>query len=218
MGHKVPFCWLPITTSTNSDTKTLWHHIRPQTPWIIAAGAQTQGRGTQGRVWASPPAGCGVYVTVLLPATLLAADLTPHVTVLAGAIVCNWLAEKVNTLPAGFGIKPVNDVMVGYRKLGGILTESVMTTQGQLDCLIVGVGLNRHTPLLLPPQYPDRAIALDALWLDVTWPDAPTMSQQLGQQLIAELTQGSSTLLTDYHAWVARCQPTLMDTYSRSNK
>lgn len=107
---------------------------------VLIANKQTAGYGRQQRVFFSP--GGGVYLSLLLrpnysPAELLA--LTPTVAV---AVV-----DTVQTLTGrSASIKWVNDVYLDDRKVCGILTETAWRADGQIDYVVIGIGVN-----VLPP-------------------------------------------------------------------
>src|SRR5690348_5353678 len=89
---------------------------------VVIADAQTAGRGRRGRIWFSPP-GAGLYVSVLLsPARAVRAPerAAALLTLTAGLA----LAEAVECATGlGPAIKWPNDLLVGRRKLAGILAE-----------------------------------------------------------------------------------------------
>ena len=61
-------------------------------------------------------------------------------TLAAGVGVCEALKRQVPDLD--IWLKWPNDVYVGTRKLGGILTEAVTGSDGTLEAVVAGVGLN----------------------------------------------------------------------------
>jgi biotin-(acetyl-CoA carboxylase) ligase len=203
MNHVTELTWVETTDSTNMLAKAYWHQYAPRVPMLFAAGQQTQGRGTQGRVWASPP-GCGLYLTILWPEVhpvAAEAASTVLLTQAVGTWVCEWVQQQGWQAP-GFGLKPVNDVMVGRKKLGGILVERVL--QGHTShCVFIGVGLNVITPYPLPTDYPERAIALDML---PTKPEPPfvirLLAQSLGNAVIHHLKQPEPIAGHSFSAWV----------------
>jgi BirA family biotin operon repressor/biotin-[acetyl-CoA-carboxylase] ligase len=106
-------------------------------PAVVVAREQTAGRGTNGRTWVSPR-DAGLYMSVVDDLACEAA-VSLQALVLAGAFAAvEWLRD-------GFGIdvcvKPLNDLMSGGRKLGGVLTEAHFESQ-QLRCVMSGVGIN----------------------------------------------------------------------------
>lgn len=101
---------------------------------VVIADYQTGGRGRLGRTFQSPR-GKGLYLTVLLRPDLPPDRLLP-VTALAGAAVCDAVEKVCGLRP---GIKWPNDLVLGKKKLCGILTE--MTLENGV-CLVLGIGLN----------------------------------------------------------------------------
>jgi BirA family biotin operon repressor/biotin-[acetyl-CoA-carboxylase] ligase len=111
---------------------------------VVLADAQSGGRGRAGRAWASPP-GSGVWLTAIVrprdPAAL---------EVLALRVGLE-LAEALAPLAAGpVGVKWPNDLLVGGRKLAGILVEA-RWRDGRAEWAAVGVGVNVRPP----PDFPD---------------------------------------------------------------
>ena len=110
---------------------------------MIAADAQTAGRGRLGRSWHSPP-GDNLYVSLLLRPTRAPAEIPP-LTLLAGAAV----ADAVARAGRGPRLKWPNDVQLvdraptarRRRKLAGILTE-MATAGATVEHVVVGIGIN----------------------------------------------------------------------------
>ena len=108
---------------------------------LILTGQQNAGRGRLGRRFESP-AGKGVYCSLLLRPSLSAADAQ---TVTVGAAVA--VARVVKALCGlELSIKWVNDLYYQGKKVCGILTEAGADIEsGQLEWLVVGIGLNLTT-------------------------------------------------------------------------
>ena len=84
-------------------------------------------------------AGMGVYLSVILRPNCKAEHLM-HLTCCAGVAMCDAVEKVAGIRP---GIKWINDLVLGKRKLGGILTElSVNPKTGLVDYAIVGIGIN----------------------------------------------------------------------------
>jgi BirA family biotin operon repressor/biotin-[acetyl-CoA-carboxylase] ligase len=100
---------------------------------MIIAGEQFAGVGRHARTWSSP-AGKGIYATILLTRPL---DELPMAPLAMATFVASYLRDV-------FGIdariKWPNDVLVGGRKIAGILIEA--RTQDDLAFLLIGVGIN----------------------------------------------------------------------------
>jgi BirA family biotin operon repressor/biotin-[acetyl-CoA-carboxylase] ligase len=126
---------------------------------VIAADAQTAGRGRLGRSWHSP-AGESLYFSILLRPTRPANEIPP-LTLVAGAAV----ADAVAPLGVAPRLKWPNDLqLVGRdgarRKLCGILTE-MATTGARVEHVVVGIGINVNG-IDFPPELADRATSLRA--------------------------------------------------------
>jgi BirA family biotin operon repressor/biotin-[acetyl-CoA-carboxylase] ligase len=119
---------------------------------VIAANAQSSGRGRLGRSWESPP-GAGLYVSVILrpPRHVL-----PLVTIAAGVAVAEGIEAASGLSP---GVKWPNDVYVGSRKLAGILAEAGSSAAG--EHVVVGFGVNLRTAAF-PPDVAARATAIES--------------------------------------------------------
>ena len=117
---------------------------------VVTADCQTAGRGRMGRRFQSPP-GLGLYLSVLWR-TGLCTETLSVVTPLAAVAVCRAI-EGVCGLRCG--IKWPNDLLLGGRKVCGILTESAFRPDGTPDWVIVGIGINvSQTLMTSPPTWP----------------------------------------------------------------
>lgn len=103
---------------------------------IVVAETQTKGRGRMGRFWSSPKYK-GIYFSLLIRPRILP-NATPVLTLLAAVSVCEAVKE-VTGLEAK--IKWPNDIMLGNRKLGGILTELNAETD-TTHFVVIGIGIN----------------------------------------------------------------------------
>ena len=103
---------------------------------VAVAEEQTEGRGRLGRTWEAP-AGTSLLVSVvLLPA--VAASRLPELSLVAGGAVAEAILEVTGIEPA---IKFPNDVLIGGRKVAGILAES---SEGRV---VLGIGVNANQTL-----------------------------------------------------------------------
>jgi BirA family biotin operon repressor/biotin-[acetyl-CoA-carboxylase] ligase len=125
---------LETATSTNAvATERARAGARDGT--VVVAEHQTAGRGRLDRTWQTPPRASLIFSLVLRP-TVPAADW-PWLPLLTGHTVAKALRASGY---AAAGVKWPNDVLVGDRKVAGILVERVETPPG--PAAIVGVGLN----------------------------------------------------------------------------
>jgi BirA family biotin operon repressor/biotin-[acetyl-CoA-carboxylase] ligase len=98
---------------------------------IAVTEEQTEGRGRLGRRWEAA-AGSSVLVSVLLVPPVEPPRL-PELSLVAGGAVAQAIAEITGIEPA---IKFPNDLLIGMRKVAGILAES---SDGRV---VLGIGVN----------------------------------------------------------------------------
>lgn len=128
------------TDSTNERAKEF---RRPDA--IVFANRQSKGKGRHGRVWLSERG--GLYFSLILSPKLDYSEL-PKLTLIAGLSV----AESIE----GSEIKWPNDVLIGNKKVCGILSEVL----GEIENLfvVIGIGINVSNPV------PENAISLSQLY------------------------------------------------------
>ena len=97
---------------------------------VAATDHQTAGRGRSGRSWADEP-GASLLVSVLLRPP--AAAVTPQLSLVAGLAAAEAV-ESATGLPAA--LKWPNDVVLGGRKVAGVLLEA------SADEVACGIGVN----------------------------------------------------------------------------
>ncbi len=104
---------------------------------VFVAEYQTQGRGQWGREWLSAR-GKNLLFSVLLRTNLKAIKAT-GVTQVACRSVAQVLKKHCGLEPT---FKRPNDVLVGGRKVCGVLVEAKGRSNGDLESLVIGIGLN----------------------------------------------------------------------------
>jgi len=120
--------------STNNHAKQL--ESLPPGITVIIAQTQTAGRGRLARTWDSAP-GLGLWATIVFETDAPREHMSTLTFVAANAVTS--LLRKTHRVPAE--IKWPNDVLVGGKKICGILTES-MSAQTALTRFVIGIGLN----------------------------------------------------------------------------
>ncbi len=127
---------------------------------VVIADAQTAGRGRRGRVWFSPPS-AGLYVSVILApgrARVSPERATALLTLSAGVALSEAVERVTGLVPA---IKWPNDLLVGRRKLAGILAEGVaLTGSVGLQAVVLGYGIN-VMPAAYPPELASVVTSLE---------------------------------------------------------
>ena len=121
---------------------------------MVTAEEQTAGRGRLGRSWASHHD--GLWFSLILRPNQALADLGPLTIVAAVALRRAILAET--------GVKPAikwpNDLVLGGRKLAGILAEA-SGELGRAELVVLGLGLNvNQSAADFPPELRERATSL----------------------------------------------------------
>lgn len=146
--------WFPETSSTMEEAKNRFSRKSPSLqgkestdpasePFYTIAETQTAGRGRFHRKWESLKG--GIYLTVTLfrrvPLTIVG-----RYPLLAGVVWVETLQELFPALSRGTTTHPLtlkwpNDILMGNRKLGGILLD--MEVEGDTATRIdLGIGLN----------------------------------------------------------------------------
>ncbi|MFZ1315863.1 biotin--[acetyl-CoA-carboxylase] ligase [Methanothrix sp.] len=114
---------------------------------VILAESQTGGRGRLSRSWESPPG--GIWMSLILEPDIplaLAYQINMAVCLAACRAISSLLGLKA-------GIKWPNDILIGGRKVGGILME-IQANGERLEYAVVGVGINANIdPSLFPGEW-----------------------------------------------------------------
>jgi BirA family biotin operon repressor/biotin-[acetyl-CoA-carboxylase] ligase len=130
--------WYPTVPSTMDVAEEAVQAGAPE-GLVIVADEQTQGRGRRGRPWSSPP-GAGLYLTFVLrpPVENQGGPMLSLITLATGVAARQAIARATGWAPE---LKWPNDLMVGRRKLAGILAEGLGL--GRVDqAVLVGLGVN----------------------------------------------------------------------------
>lgn len=135
-------------SSTNIEARQQASEGAPEGT-VVAAEAQTAGRGRRGKAFFSP-ASTGIYVSVVLRPSLQVHRI--QYLTCAAAVATSQAIEAVTKKHAH--IKWVNDIFCDGRKVAGILTEGAVDMEsGYFDYAVLGIGVN-----VLPPEtgFPDE--------------------------------------------------------------
>lgn len=185
--------YYPCVDSTNTRAKAMAAAGAPHGT-VLVADCQTAGRGRLGRSFLSP-AGSGIYLSVILRPGCRP-DRLMHLTCAVAVAMCDAVEKAVGLRP---GIKWINDLVIGTRKVAGILTELSVDTAGSVGYAVVGIGINcaqRQTDF--PPELREIATSL------AQETDHPIDRPRLAAAMIEALWQMDRTLLTGRAAAMAR--------------
>jgi len=126
--------------STNAEALALARAGERGPLWITAA-AQTAGRGRRGSAWVSKPG--NLYATVLLTDPSPPAQ-APQLSFVAALALHDAVAQCAPALGPALKVKWPNDLLLGLKKLAGILIEGENTPA---LTVVIGIGVNcAHHP------------------------------------------------------------------------
>jgi len=150
---------VPIVDSTNGSAFEAAAAGAPDGT-VIVADAQRAGRGRLGRHWNSP-AGCNLYLSILLRGPFLQAVVT-GLPFLAAVSARDAVWDVVGEAPGLIvHIKWPNDLIINDRKVGGILVEARSASVETLVA-VVGIGLNVNwPPSAMPVELKGTATSLE---------------------------------------------------------
>lgn len=183
---------LDTVDSTNTLCKTLAAQGAPEGT-VIIADRQTAGRGRMGRTFYSPQ-GVGIYFSVILRPQAAPGELM-HLTCAFAAAMCGAVEQACGLRP---GIKWTNDLILGDRKLAGILTElAIEAESGRIQHAVLGIGVNCcQKPEDFPEDVRDMACSL-AMSLG-----KPADRNRLAAEMVRSAWELSEGLLTDKVRWM----------------
>lgn len=124
-----------VVGSTN-DEALAWTEKGASDLSLIVADEQTKGRGRMDRKWLTPPGSALAMSLILLPTDIERANPARMTGLLALSLTETLL--KLGLRPQ---IKWPNDVLLGGRKVAGILVESTWTGD-ELNAIVLGMGVN----------------------------------------------------------------------------
>jgi BirA family biotin operon repressor/biotin-[acetyl-CoA-carboxylase] ligase len=163
----------------------------------ILAQFQTAGRGRKGREWVAPTGNLNFSALLRPEAETLAAGAW---SLLAGVAVYETVACYHPT--AGLMLKWPNDVMLDGGKLGGVLIDSALRADGQVDWVVIGVGVN----LAVAPAVPGRRTACLADYVDNG--GTPVGAEAFATRLLQEIDRWRGVGFDAVReAWLARAHP-----------
>lgn len=150
---KVIHCYAALD-STNSTAMLLAREGAPHGT-VILADTQHAGRGRHGRSWHSP-SGRHIYCSVILRLDSRHSASLTLIPLLAALAVAEGIEDATSICVV---LKWPNDVLVGERKLAGILCESFVGLPDTV--VVVGIGINVNArPEEFPPPLNDTVATL----------------------------------------------------------
>ena len=146
--------------STNEFLKGLSNKQQLENFTVVTADSQTKGKGQMGAVWSSEPSK-NLIMSILLKDFLKDIyDIFNLNSIVSLAVI---EALELHNIP-NLSIKWPNDIMSYNKKIGGILIENVIKSDGTIHS-IVGLGLNvNQTNFEMLPKASSLAVICDELF------------------------------------------------------
>jgi BirA family biotin operon repressor/biotin-[acetyl-CoA-carboxylase] ligase len=189
--------YYPSVGSTN-DLASQWADEAAPDFALVLADQQTSGRGRLGRQWVTRP-GVSLAFSLVLRLSQEEVNYLTRFAPWGAVAVCDVLQDLCDVSGQ---VKWPNDVLVGRRKLAGILVESQWTGDA-MPALIVGIGIN-IAPDAVPP---DDEVIFPASCVESACGKSVDRVQFLHAVLAALIarrpTLGSEEFLTDWNARLA---------------
>lgn len=137
---KMPIYIFDSIDSTNDEAKRRDYSDTEYA--LFVSDTQTAGRGRLGRSFFSP-AKTGLYMSIVFKTNIFALN-NPMLITLKAALAVSKVLTSLSGLK--FGIKWVNDIYLGNKKVCGILAEGLYNKKdGCIDAAVVGIGINITT-------------------------------------------------------------------------
>ncbi len=194
LGHRIYY--YPTIGSTNDRALELAIAGEPEGALVLAE-EQTAGRGRRDRAWVSQ-ARRGIYASLILRPSI-PVTRAPLFTFMAAVAVADALSELIGLKAR---IKWPNDVLVGRRKIAGVLGE-VRGSDPEAREMVIGLGINVNQA---PEEFsPDLAGAATSVRIETgSMADrAPILAALLGgfeRRYARLLREGPGTLLAEWEA------------------
>ncbi len=138
-------CIFEETASTNTEAFRLAEAGAPEGT-VVIADRQTAGKGRLGRQWVSP-GGVNLYLSLVLRPDLPPYE-APQLTFLSAVAVARAIEDLAGIKAE---IKWPNDLLIGGRKVAGLLNEMSAETD-RVSFVILGIGVNIN---MAAGQFPD---------------------------------------------------------------
>lgn len=172
---------------------------------VYVADEQTAGRGRSDHAWLSQP-GAGLYVSILLRPHMAPADALW--LSLAAGLAAQQAVESVTALVTD--IRWPNDLLLGSRKFGGILTE-MNAEVTRVRYAVIGIGINvNHTRF--PAELSnvatslrlesDRMVSRQDLLIALLLNLEQEVKDLLGSATLADATGGILQRLAERSSWI----------------
>ena len=179
---------LDAIDSTNDFLKMLVTKQMVKNHTVVSAETQTKGRGQMGSVWQSE-SGKNLTMSLLVKNSIVNTGALFQLNIAVALAVIDVLQGHAIPL---LSIKWPNDIMSGNHKIGGILIENSIKSDGIIDS-IIGLGLNvNQFNFENLPQASSLAVVAGKLF------DKDALLVEMGEMLIKSATLLSQNVAPFY--------------------
>lgn len=151
--------YLPTVESTNTLAMQLAFE-RPEEGLVVLTDSQTAGKGRQGHRWVD------VYGYNILSSIVLRPGFPPHLLVMIASLAV--VDSIIETCGVTATIKWPNDVLIGERKVAGILIETSRDPWGRMVAIVgIGINVNGHMQELSQELASQASLIANATTLEI---------------------------------------------------
>jgi len=151
--------YLPTVESTNTLAMQLAFQ-RPEEGLVVLTDSQTAGKGRQGHRWVD------VYGYNILSSIVLRPGFPPHLLVMIASLAV--VDSIIETCGVTATIKWPNDVLIGERKVAGILIETSRDPWGRMVAIVgIGINVNGHMQELSQELASQASLIANATTLEI---------------------------------------------------
>lgn len=177
--------WLERIESTNAELVRRERIAAQPHFTALATLDQTNGRGRLGRTWSAAP-GAALAISVVIRPESIPADRLGLLTLIAGLAARDAVAGQ---LPgSSVSVKWPNDVLVGGRKIAGVLAE----VEPRTGAVILGVGINTAMTQAQLPVPTATSIAIES--------GEATAPRELADRVVTDFLAGLAALVERFEA------------------
>ena len=121
--------------STNNYAQNYFNSLPDRT--MITARSQTNGKGRCGKTWISSNTS-NLYASYIMKNI----SFLPYKASWIGGLAALYTISKTTENPTAYWIKWPNDIYNSSKKIAGILCESSLGQNNQINGVIIGIGIN----------------------------------------------------------------------------
>jgi len=173
---------LDAISSTNDFLKVLLSQQHLENFTLISAKEQTSGKGQMGSSWVSEN-GKNITMTLLIKDLLTRLDQMFYLN----KMVANGILEALRQYPINnLSIKWPNDILSGNKKIGGVLIENIIKSDGEIFSVVgIGINVNQNDFKNLPQA--SSILCLSGIEFDL---------DKLLYEIVQQIKQNSNLILT----------------------